>query len=133
MAKALFAALAIFIGVALALAALNVAFALAGGGHGWVAPIFFSFPLFVLYPAAFLQVAYRTPFASAAGRVLVAVAVIADVALIAMTALTEARYFHAILNVAPEVVFIWLVLWSLWQLFAIIGMVRRWDTKGYND
>jgi len=115
--------LAIVAGLLCAALAQWLAFLMAGAGHGWVAPFFFSHFLFLLYPLAFLR---RVTNSGSLGvdATLVSFGVILDIVLLFMTVSGEAQYFMRVvsLSIAPM---IWILLWGLWQVVAVSSLLAR--------
>jgi len=108
---------AIALGLVLAAIAQFIALAIAGAGHGWITPFWFSPALFVLNPIAFARAARRGK-AEAVDIVLIALAGALDVALFAMTLQEGTQYFS---RVSPFN-WIWLGLWLLWQIAGPVNL-----------
>lgn len=106
------------------LLAQGIAFGMTGGGHGWVAPFFFSIPLAILYPIAFLRFFGGRPPALKLDVGLLLVAVTLDTLLLADLLLQEGEYFLRVWNVAAEFVGSWLVLWTGWQILLLARLLR---------
>jgi hypothetical protein len=109
---------AVAIGLALAALAQFVALLMAGAGHGWVTPFWFSPALFVLAPIAFVRVGGRGKAAPGIEIVLVMVGLALDVALYSAAVAEGVDYFW---RVTPFN-WVWLALWSGWQV-ALAGKV----------
>jgi hypothetical protein len=118
-------AVAVLAGLALAALAQYLALAMAGGGHGWVAPLFYSMLLFIVYPVAFLS---RTDTAHPSIAIdvgLLVVAGAADLLLLVQTVTQEGRYFMLVAEMGGPLMAFWLVLWCLWQMLALSTLRRR--------
>lgn len=105
--------------------------ALAGAGHGWVAPLFLSVALWVLAPLA-LWLAWPVDKSRGSDRSalfgLAALAVGADAALIDLT-IGEVDHlrFYVEVNGAMGLLIIglWLCLWFGWQLLIFYALAAR--------
>ena len=118
-------------GVGLGLAALAqfLALFLAGSGHGWVAPFFFSLGLWLLIPFALALTATRPePVLS----VLAAIGLACD-ALLIERSLGEASYIsrYVQVNGTLGILFIglWLCLWVSWQAVVVRSLFARSFSK----
>ena len=121
---------AIIAGLLCAGAAEYVAYALAAGGEGWIAPAAASLLLFLVYPAAFWRLASE-PSRVQLDYALLAAAVISDLLLIGETIAWEAAYFAMIMANFPGFVFLWIALWSGWQLLTVRRIVRQRMLESY--
>jgi hypothetical protein len=99
------------LGLALAMIAQFIALLMTGAGHGWITPFWFAPLLFVLNPIAFVRVAGRRK-GGTIDILLIALAVMLDVALYAKTAAEGVAYFW---RVSPFN-WLWLALWSAWPI-----------------
>ena len=115
-------------GLALAFVTTFLGLMLSGAGHGWTSPFFFSMPLVVLYPAAFLLATGRCAFTRPSGVALVGLGLLLDLALAVMT-VGESEYFFRMMEQdgAPEVASAWVLLWLVWQAAAFVAAVRGDD------
>ena len=113
----------VFAGLCIALLAWGLAWLVAGGGHGWVAPVEYSLYLFILYPVVLLRAGGWGPSAPALDLVLLAAAVLLDFALAAGTWKNEYQYFMR--DPAHPITLIWIALWLGWQAVTIANVVRR--------
>jgi len=120
-----FKGLAVLASLALAASAQYLAFGLAGAGHGWVAPLFYSLLLFVAYPVAFLRRMDTSHPSIAIDVGLLVVAGIADLLLVIQTVIQEPHYFVMVIGFAGPFAVLWLVLWCLWQMLAVSTLRRR--------
>jgi hypothetical protein len=111
-------------GLLIAAFALMVAFGLAGGGHGWVTPMFFSLALFLAYPAALVRLTATGPRWVSVDLVIVAVGGIADVALFLATIQEGTQYFWRVFNSFALIPILWLALWFGWQAIALLCLTR---------
>ena len=113
--------LALGVGLPAAVVCLFVAFLTMGAGHGWTTPLWFSLVGFVAFPLSVWAAVTRVgrsavPFYG----LLLALALVGDYRLYAMTDAEGWQYFH---RVAPFNL-IWLALWSLWQLAILYAFLR---------
>lgn len=92
--------------------------AVGGAGHGWTPPIFFTVPLFVLYPAAVVGAFARGASAFRAGVAMLGVAATLDLWLLSVT-LQDGSYFLKMWSFAPCIVCAWLVCWFGWQALGV--------------
>lgn len=95
------------------LGALPVAFLallMAGAGHGWTAPLWFSLALFVLYPAVAVE-RLREGLSLWPGLVLAGAAIAGDVLLVRNMVWEEPEYFRRVGGLA----YLWLGFWIAWQ------------------
>ncbi|CAN5532481.1 hypothetical protein BH10PSE14_BH10PSE14_19920 [soil metagenome] len=108
------------IGLGLALAALTqwVAFVCAAFGEGWNTPFYYSLVLFILYPIVVLRLFGNTAVVPAAEIVLLAMAFLMDVAIVSATLSEGTQYFWHI----EPFNWIWIALWSSWQVGALASM-----------
>lgn len=115
------------IGLALAFVALFIGFMAAGAGHGWGAPFFVSFALFLIYPVVLTRA-----LAPARNRLLVdlglvALAVVLNVFLVLdLIDRADGVRWRANESIVPgihQTIFpfflVWLVIWFWWQFVAI--------------
>jgi len=111
-------------GLLLWLAAQALAFGLAGAGHGWVDPFFFTLPLVVLYPAALIR--WRGPSRGRGGidLLLLLTGLALDFLLVGRSLGEEGAYLLRIWQFEPAAVAIWIILWAGWQA-ALLGRVLR--------
>jgi hypothetical protein len=112
------------VGLLLWLIAQWIAFGLGAGGHGWLAPFFFTLPLLLLYPLASVRFFASEPGATKLDWVILLTAVLFDL-LLALNALLEERsYFLKAWAMADGVVALWLVFWLGWQGLALATMLK---------
>jgi hypothetical protein len=97
---------------------------LAGAGHGWGAPLLASVPLILLYPLA-LAAMFGRGRSRKTALALVACAAALDLALAGFTFIEEGPYFLRMAQFAPAAVGGWLVLWSGWQMLALIALIGK--------
>ncbi|WP_188235561.1 hypothetical protein [Sphingopyxis sp. LK2115] len=116
---------ALLIGFVAAVICLIQAFFAMGAGHGWNAPFRISLIGFFVFPFAFWAV--RSPRKRQSRLlygVLLALALASDFQLYRMTDAEGWQYVHR----AAPFSFLWLVIWSLWQLavlFAFMASFRK--------
>jgi hypothetical protein len=120
-------ATAVFAGLVAALFAWLLAWAGAGGGHGWVAPAFYSPSLFLLYPAILLRAAGTGPSSLRLDLVLLAAAAMLDLALAVGTWRNESVYFER--AVGHPLTWLWISLWLSWQMVAVANVVQRLGSR----
>ena len=118
------------LGLLPALAAQWIALGIGGAGHGWVGPVFFSMPLFLLYPLAFLRALPSPAGAQRADAILLAAAGGLDFLLLGDMILVEKAYVLAAVGAAPGLVALWLALWAAWQVPAVAALLRNRDLQG---
>ena len=96
-----------------------IALMLAGAGHGWIAPFFWSPLLFLVYPITFLRWLGVGPPSPAIDGGLVVVAAAADCLLIASSYANEGPYLRAIFAAFAPALLAWIGLWAFWQVLAL--------------
>ena len=110
---------AIMVGLLLAIGVVFYAFSMAGGGHGWIAPLWFSLPLIVIYPAVAVRTVSRDgPLWPS--LVMVGAAIVGDVLLRRNVLWDEPEYFEA----AGIWAGLWLVFWFGWQIVLIAAIAN---------
>ena len=114
----------ILIGASCAAVAQFLALGLAGAGHGWVAPFFYSPLLFVAYPVVLARLADQNRRARWIEVALLAVAIAADLRLVANALGPEAVYINRMMADAPVFLVPWLCLWSAWQILTVWLLLR---------
>ena len=111
---------AIMVGLLGAVGIVFYAFSMAGGGHGWIAPLWFSIPLLLIYPAVAVQTVGKDgplwPSLLLAGA-----AIVGDILLRRNILSEEAEYFEA----AGVWGRIWLIFWFGWQIVLVAAMANR--------
>ncbi|HYW15320.1 MAG TPA: hypothetical protein VE891_04095 [Allosphingosinicella sp.] len=114
------------IGMLFWLAAQAIGLGLVGGGHGWGEPFFFSMPLIVLYPMAFVAAFCSKAYLPAISAIVVVAAVALDFLVFGSFA-SESEYIVKMWRFPDGALFIllWLGLWAGWQILFVIGLVRR--------
>lgn len=108
-----------------------VGLGLAGGGHGWGGPFFFSMILIVLYPVAFVRAFDAKVKSSDIDAVLLGVAGLLDSFLL-MSFFGEAKYVASIWSSdgGPLFISLWLAFWAGWQILIVVSLLRRKAGKG---
>ena len=93
---------------------------IAGGGHGWVSPLWFSLAGFLLHPLAFVTFSNseRLRVLQLPGLLL---ALVLDCLLYVFTMDEGVQYFHRVSWGA----YVWLALWSIWQIALVLTVFRR--------
>lgn len=110
-------------GLLIAAIASTLALGMAGGGHGWITPFFFSLALFLAYPVVLLRL-------GAIGRkwfvdlIIVGLAAIADGALYFFTIREGVEYFWRVVHAQAWAPFLWLAIWFAWQPIALYCLWR---------
>jgi hypothetical protein len=116
---------ALVIGLLIAASAQLLAFPIAGAGHGWMQPLFFSPALFVVYPILVVRLSAPKELPWPGIEVLLVGAGIAlDLLLVRATEAEGMTYFRGVLA-SPPLPHLWLLLWLLWQALALMLVVRR--------
>lgn len=110
----------ILIGVSCAAVAQVLSLGVAGAGHGWVAPFFYSPLLFLTYPVVLVRLADRERRAGWVEVALVVVAIAADLCLVTDALGPEAVYIDRVSADAPFFLISWLCLWSAWQILTVL-------------
>ena len=121
------------LGIVLALVALVLAFFPAGAGHGWGAPLFFSIPLFIIYPVALIRSRVGRGKGIAPDIALVSLGIVADIALVWSAVDYRAEWMktprESLVPGVDRSVFpiflLWLALWLYWQFVAIRSLLRH--------
>lgn len=116
----------IALGLLLAFFAQFLGFLLAGAGHGWVAPLFISIVLWVLWPMT-LAVAWPIGSRSRMASVtMLAAALSADLWLVSKS-IGEADYISRYVEVNGAlgllIIIFWLCLWTVWQAILVWSLV----------
>ena len=112
-------AVAITLGLAGAAIAQLLAFFMAGAGHGWITPFWFSMPLWVLMPVGFVLSDARAGYPRrrrAPLLVMAAVGICLDIGLVWATIEEGVRYFWRVLESAPPFPIAWIALFAGWQV-----------------
>ena len=114
-------------GILVAALAQFIALLLAGAGHGWNQPFWFSAALWPLLPLVLIRVkrdaASVDRFTLNLG--LLALALVLDVALIIRTVEEGTEYFMGMVATGPLLVALWLLLWLSWQVGALFLLFRK--------
>lgn len=105
-------------GFGLAALAHVIAIGVAGGGHGWNAPIWCSLALWFAYPALGIVATRRDPArmrpVDPLAVVLAGTAICADILLVVAG---DNSYLRPTFAASPVVVIAWLALWVGWQVW----------------
>lgn len=111
---------AIMVGLLCAIGVFFYAFSMAGGGHGWIAPLWFSLPLILIYPAVAVQTVSREgPLWPSLA--MVGAAIVGDLLLRRNILWDEPQYFEAMGIWAR----IWLIFWFGWQIVLVAAIANR--------
>ena len=118
--------LLMMVGLVAWLAAQAIGLLLAGGGHGWNGPFFFSMPLIILYPLAFVGAFSAKAYLPSVPVIILAAAVGLDCLLLANFA-SEFSYIVKMWRFPDGASFIslWLGLWAGWQILFAAALLRR--------
>ena len=107
------------------LAAQWIAFGLAAGGDGWNAPFFLTPPLLLLYPFVSSRSFAAESGATRGDQCVLLAAVVLDFVLLRNVLQQEHDYFLKALSLAGYTVAAWVVLWSGWQVLAIVTILKK--------
>ena len=116
----------IAVGLLLALIAHFLALLLAGAGHGWVAPFYLSFALWLLLP---MTLALAWPIGRGSRRAVAPIlllALVADAILIGMSigeSASISHYTDVNGSVGLLIIGLWLCLWIFWQAILVRSLV----------
>ena len=116
----------IALGLLVAFIAQFLAFLLAGAGHGWVAPFFLSFVLWVLLP---MTLAIAWPIGRGSRLALLAILVVALVAdaVLVSRSIGEAGYISQYIKINGVagylIIGLWLCLWTFWQAILACSLI----------
>ncbi|HEX5182038.1 MAG TPA: hypothetical protein VFW19_02680 [Allosphingosinicella sp.] len=111
------------------LVAQFIAFGIGGAGHGWIAPFYFSIPLFFLYPLVFIRAFSNTGKREIDAAILVIAAVL-DTLLLRNALYSESEYVIRMWGDAGGVVALWLALWVGWQILTVLSLARKRHPQG---
>jgi hypothetical protein len=117
------------IGIALGLAALLLALAATGAGHGIYAPLLVSLPLPILYPLVLARAFGSGARSSEAAVAALAIAALLDCILIAVSS-GEREHFLRMWRYEPAFLLAWFGLWAGWQVLALAAMLGRGRAGG---
>jgi uncharacterized membrane protein len=117
-------ALAGTLGFVAALAIGFPALVLSAGGDGWNAPIQAALGTLVVLPLLGASWANRhREIGKGLAILVVGAAILLDFWVVSATT-SEVRYFHSALRGARSLVTLWVVLWLLWQVAAIVHLLQ---------
>lgn len=105
--------------------AMALSLGIAGGGHGWIAPLVVSMPLVALYPLAFVRALTNGAGSIKADRAILLAALLLNLVLLGQALLAEPGYFTASLRFGAGTVALWFALWLGWQVLALVTLLRR--------
>ena len=108
----------VVVGLLGAATAQLIAFGMAGAGHGWITPFWFSMPLWILVPVALCVSGIRGGYPRGRRGFLIALALVGvalDVGLVWATLGEGSKYFWQIMRLAPLLAVVWLALFAGWQ------------------
>lgn len=117
----------ILVGTGCAAIAQFLALGLAGAGHGWVTPFFYSPLLFIAYPVILVRLTEQRRRARWVEVALLAIAIAIDLRLVANALGSEATYFSQVMTDAPVFLIPWLCLWSTWQILTVRLLLRSFN------
>ena len=112
--------LAVFLGLIYGFVVAGLASVMAGGGHGWCSSLISAGGLILLPLAAVAWVRRRRALAVTG----IVFGGLADIAVLVATAREGFDYVERIFAAMPVVVLFWLVLWLLWQIALLTGLLR---------
>jgi hypothetical protein len=107
-------------GVVIAAFMQAIAIVMAGGGEGWVSPIYFSLTMFVLFPTSLKLLSARKSGDLSLNVVLVAIAGMLNFALYRSSLVEGEGYVHRVGSFGV----LWILLWFSWQLIVVADLVR---------
>ena len=110
------------VGILTATITIAVAVVIGGAGHGWITPFWFSLLGFLAFPVAFVRLPLALETENRTNAALVMLALILDGLLVYCTLDEGTEYFHRVGVLA----YVWLALWSIWQIVVVATSVRRW-------
>jgi hypothetical protein len=111
-------------GLLIAAFASMLALGIAGGGHGWITPFFFSLALVPAYPVVLLRLTALGPRWFVVDLALAALAGIADAALYFFTIREGTEYFWRVVDAQAWAPLLWLAIWFAWQPIALYCLWR---------
>lgn len=117
----------IIAGLLLALLGHFLAFAMTGAGHGWIAPFWASFLLWIVLPLTFATVSPLGRYRDGGKRHLswlVAAGMAGDAVLLWATIDEGTQYFWTVMDMATPFPILWLSIWSSWQIIALIALTK---------
>ena len=107
---------------------------IAGAGHGWVAPFFFTLPLLLLYPAAFIRAFAVEPRTVKVELAMLVIAAVLDMLLSRNMLGSEHEYFLKVWNYHYDgehaILLLWFGLWAAWQVLTLVTLLRIWSPRG---
>ncbi len=109
------------VGLGLAAVTLMQSVSIAGAGHGWIAPFYFSLFGLILYPIAVTRLWNFPETRNGANFAFILVALVLDALLVRMTLQEGVEYFHRVGVFA----YVWVMLWSIWQALAVLITILR--------
>ena len=108
-------ALALVIGLALGIVLAGVGVLVAGAGHGWVTPFWFSVLGLAIYPlAVFRLLSYGDQY-TGVDFGLILIGALLDAGVYAQTIEENFKHFDRL----GSFLFVWIGLWALWQVALI--------------
>ena len=116
----------IMAGLAIAAVAIMFAMLTSGAGHGWVSPFPFSFAMLIMWPLVLVRMASEGK-GIVLDWVLIADAAMLDLGLAWTTWTMEADYVGWAFR--SGMAYPWLAVWGLWQLLAVMSVIRRMNLR----
>lgn len=107
-------------GLLLGLVCCGLALIAAGAGHSWTAALPFGLLSLGLFPLAFSRLAKPISVTPTSSRALLALALGLDLLLVASTISEGIRYVNNVFGIAV----LWVAVWSLWQIAALITLIK---------
>jgi hypothetical protein len=117
--------IAVAAGLLVAALAELMALGLAGAGHGWLAPAWFSLILFFVYPASLFRSVIAGRNAITFDVVMLVLALCTDLLVFLQTNANEVEYYQRAVQSDPTYVAVWLALWFGWQALTAVTILRK--------
>lgn len=119
-------------GLFLALLACFIGLMTAGGGHGWRAPLVWSFPLIIIWPLVLVRDISPTRRWIVLDAALLVLAALLDIAIVQdLISFASVRLPRATQPIIPGVdrsilpfFLVWILIWIGWQLLAARTLLR---------
>ncbi|HEY1605040.1 MAG TPA: hypothetical protein VGF77_05535 [Allosphingosinicella sp.] len=106
-------------------ATLLLGLGVAGAGHGWVAPFWFTLALLPLYPATFIRAFAASSRAIGIDAAILIIAAMLDLLLLRNIFGAEREYFLKMWAFETAGVALWFGLWVAWQMLALANLLRN--------
>ena len=112
------------LGFATGVLALLMGLGAAGGGHGWIGALWFSFPLVILYPLVLIRAVSSDWKSQDMDVAILFVAGPLDLLLAANMA-AELQYVLKLWSFDAFGMILWLSLWAGWQVVGLATVLRK--------